>query len=46
MARRTRGAVTQRTAPRANGMASGLKNARYALLKDAKDLTDRRRKAR
>ena len=34
-----RGAVTQRTAPRAKGMARGLKHARYALWKYADDRT-------
>lgn len=38
-----RGAVTQRTAPRAKGMARGLKHARYALWKNPENLTDRQR---
>jgi transposase len=38
-----RGAVGQRTAPRAKGMARGLKHARYALWKNPENLTDRQR---
>lgn len=38
-----RGAVSQRTAPRAKGMARGLKHARYALWKNPDNLTDRQR---
>ena len=38
-----RGAVTQRTAPRAKGMARGLKHARYALWKNPENLTEKQR---
>ena len=38
-----RGAVAQRTAPRAKGMARGLKHARYALWKNPENLTDKQR---
>ena len=38
-----RGAVSQRTAPRAKGMARSLKHARYALWKNPENLTDNQR---